>query len=540
MPGSSTEPVSRPATLRAGTAAGRWVVVATVLGSGLALLDATVVGIALPTMGRDLHTGLGPLQWVVTGYTLTLSALLLLGGSLGDRLGRRRIYVIGVAWFAVASAACGLAPDAPALIAARVVQGVGAALLTPGSLAILQATFAPADRSRAIGTWSGWSGIASAAGPLVGGYLLSVGSWRLLFFINVPLAVVTIAVSLRTVPESRDPSTAGHLDYAGAVLAVVALAGITFGLIQGPIDGWSSPEVGAMLGFGLAAAAGFVIAERREHHPMLPLGIFRSRQFSAANAVTFAVYAALGGALFLMPTALQVCSGYTPLESGLAVLPIPAVMLALSGRSGRLAGTIGPRLQMSAGPVMVAGGLVLLTRIPENGGYLASVFPGILLLALGLATTVAPLTATAMSAAPSAHAGMASAVNNDVARVGGLLAVAVLPALSGITGMSYLHADQLSGGFERAMLLCAGLCLAGAALAMVGIRNPPRPAAVAGPGPVGDHPVQGGLDAPTLRHRPVPGGVRPTAPRQGGSPDTAGTRPRPPGRHCGTRPGGGR
>lgn len=502
MPRHPTDPDSGPASdlLRAGTPAGRWVVVATVLGSGLALLDATVVGIALPTMGRDLHTGLGPLQWVVTGYTLTLSALLLLGGSLGDRRGRRRIYVIGVAWFAIASAACGLAPNAPALIATRVLQGVGAALLTPGSLAILQSSFAPADRPRAIGTWSGWSGIASAAGPLVGGYLLSVGSWRLIFFINVPLAVVTIGVSLRSVPESRDPSAVGHLDYTGAALAVVALAGITFGLIQGPIDGWSSPGVLAMLGLGLAATAGFVLAERRQRYPMLPLGIFRSRQFSAANAVTFAVYAALGGALFLMPTALQVCSGYTPLESGVAVLPIPVVMLALSGRSGRVAGVIGPRLQMSMGPVVVAVGLVLLTRIPGNAGYLVSVFPGVLLLALGLATTVAPLTSTAMSAAPSEHAGMASAVNNDVARVGGLLAVAVLPALSGITGMSYLHADQLSHGFERAMLLCAGLCLLGAALAVVGIRNPPRPAVAPGRVPAGGLPVQCGLDAPTLRH----------------------------------------
>ena len=484
-------------SLRAGTAAGRWVLVATVLGSGLALLDATVVGIALPTLGRSLHTGLGPLQWVVTGYTLTLSALLLLGGSLGDRLGRRRVYVVGVAWFALASAACGLAPNAPVLIATRVLQGVGAALLTPGSLAILQASFAPPDRPRAIGSWSGWSGIASAAGPLVGGYLLSVASWRWIFLINVPLAAVTIGVTLRSVPESRDPSTAGHVDLVGAALAVVALAGITFGLIQGPTDGWGSPAVLGMLAVGLVASVGFVAAERRERHPMLPLGIFRSRQFSAANAVTFAVYAALGGALFLLPTALQVCSGYTPLESGVAILPVPAVMLVLSGRSGRLSGVIGPRLQMSVGPVVVAAGLVLLTRVPSGSSYLSAVFPGVLLLALGLATTVAPLTATAMAAAPSEHAGMASAVNNDVARVGGLLAVAVLPALSGITGTDYLHAAQLSPGFERAMLLCAGLCLVGAALAVGGIRNPPRPARGVGDGA---RPIQCGLDAPTLRH----------------------------------------
>jgi EmrB/QacA subfamily drug resistance transporter len=488
---------SHAGSLRAGTRAGRWVLVATVLGSGLALLDATVVGIALPTMGRSLHTGLGPLQWVVTGYTLTLAALLLLGGSLGDRYGRRRVYVVGVAWFAVASAASGLAPDAGALIAARVLQGVGAALLTPGSLAILQASFVPEDRPGVIGSWSGWSGISSAAGPLVGGYLLSVASWRWIFFINVPLAAVAVAVAVRRIPESRDPSAAGRPDLAGAALAVVALSGLTFGLIQGPTDGWGSPAVVAMLVAGATASVTFVVAERREHHPMLPLDIFRSRQFSAANAVTFAVYAALGGALFLLPTALQVCAGYTPLESGLAVLPIPAVMLALSGRSGRLAAAIGPRLQMALGPAVVGAGLVLLTRVPEASGYAASVLPGILVVALGLATTVAPLTSTAMAAAPSEHAGIASAVNNDVARVGGLLAVAVLPALSGITGTAYLHAERLAPGFRTAMVWCAGLCLVGALLAIVGIRNPDhRRGGRAVPAPV---PVQCGLDAPTLR-----------------------------------------
>jgi EmrB/QacA subfamily drug resistance transporter len=489
--------------VRLGTPVGRWVLVTTVLGSGIALLDATVVGIALPTLGRSLHTDLGPLQWVVTGYTLTLSALLLLGGSLGDRLGRRRIYVIGVAWFAVASALCGLAPNAPVLIATRVLQGVGAALLTPGSLAILQASFVPDDRSRAIGTWSGFSGIASAAGPLVGGYLLAVASWRWIFFINLPLAVVTVVIALRFVPETRDPTTAGHVDYLGAALAFVALAGVTFGLIQGPTDGWGSPVVLVMLGVGVLAGAAFVLAELRESHPMLPLGVFRSRQFSAANAVTFVVYAALGGSLFLLPTTLQVCAGYTPLESGVAILPIPAIMLVLSGRSGRLSGVIGPRLQMSVGPVGVALGLALLTRASGGSGYLVDVFPGVVVIALGLATTVAPLTATAMSSAPTEHAGSASAVNNDVARIGGLLAVAVLPALSGITGMSYLHADQLSSGFATAMWICAGLSLVGAALSVVGIRNPGR---AAGPP---DHrhrvtavhpiPVQCGLDAPTLR-----------------------------------------
>jgi EmrB/QacA subfamily drug resistance transporter len=471
-------------------------VVASVLGSSIALLDATVVGIALPTMGRTFHTGLGPLQWVVTGYTLTLSALLLLGGSLGDRVGRRRIYVVGVVWFAVASAACGVAPSAGVLIGTRVLQGIGAALLTPGSLALLQASFVPSDRSRAIGTWSGFSGIASAAGPLVGGYLISAASWRWVFYINVPLAVAAVVITLRFVPESRDPSTTGRLDYRGAVLAVLALGGITFGLIQGPTDGWTSPVVLVMLAVGVAASMGFVFAEHVERHPMLPLGMFRARQFTAANAVTFAVYAALAGALFLIPTELQIGSGYSPLQSGLAILPVPAVMLALSGQSGRLSAVIGPRLQMSVGPVVVAAGLALLTRLTDGSNYLVYVFPAVITFAFGLAITVAPLTATAMSAAPAEHAGMASAVNNDVARVGGLMAVAVLPALSGITGMSYLHADQLAAGFRTAVLISSGLCLAGALLAVIGVRNPPRGGATS----TGDTPsVQCGLDAPTLR-----------------------------------------
>jgi EmrB/QacA subfamily drug resistance transporter len=478
------------------SAAGRWIVVASVLGSSIALLDATVVGIALPTMGRTFHTGLGPLQWVVTGYTLTLSALLLLGGSLGDRVGRRRIYVVGVVWFAVASAACGVAPSAGVLIGTRVLQGIGAALLTPGSLALLQASFVPSDRSRAIGTWSGFSGIASAAGPLVGGYLISAASWRWVFYINVPLALAAVVVTLRFVPESKDPSTAGRLDYRGAILAVVALGGITFGLIQGPTDGWTSPVVVVMLAVGVAASMGFVFAEHAERHPMLPLGMFRARQFTAANAVTFAVYAALAGALFLIPTELQIGSGYSPLQSGLAIVPVPAVMLALSGQSGRLSAIIGPRLQMSVGPVVVAVGLALLVRLTDGSNYLVYVFPAVVTFAFGLAITVAPLTATAMSAAPAEHAGMASAVNNDVARVGGLIAVAVLPALSGITGMSYLHADQLAGGFRTAVLISSGLCLAGALLAVVGIRNPPREDDGSGRGGPS---VQCGLDAPTLR-----------------------------------------
>ena len=464
-----------PLTLSSGR--GRWVVAATVLGSGIALLDSTVVGIALPSIGREFHGGVGTLQWVVTGYSLTLAAFLLLGGSLGDRYGRKRIFTVGVVWFAVASACCGLAPSAGLLILARIVQGVGGALLTPASLAILQASFRPEDRARAIGAWSGLSGLAAAAGPLVGGYLLAIGSWRWIFYINLPLAAAVVAITARHVPETRDPTSAGRVDSVGAALAVVFLAGLTYGLIEAPAHGWSSPAVVASLALAAVTAPAFLIVEHRRAHPMLPLGLFRSRQFSGANAVTFAVYGALGGALFLLPVELQIVAGYSPLASGLALLPVTLVMLALSARSGALSARIGPRLQMTVGPLVVAAGLALLTRATDPGTYWTQVFPAVLLFAFGLAVTVAPLTATAMGAAPPQHSGIVSAINNVVARAASLLAVAVLPLLAGLTGAAALSAAGLAAGFRTAMLISAGLCAAGGILAALTIRNPaPAPA----------------------------------------------------------------
>ncbi|HEX7268135.1 MAG TPA: DHA2 family efflux MFS transporter permease subunit, partial [Streptosporangiaceae bacterium] len=336
-----------PPALSYSSAPGRWVLVITVAGSGIAALDATVVNIALPTIGREFHTGIAALQWVMTGYTLTLAAFLLIGGSLGDRFGRRKVYLIGIVWFALASAACGFAPGALFLIVARLVQGVGAALLTPGSLAILEASFVPADRARAIGAWSGLSGVAIAAGPLVGGYLISAASWRWIFFINVPIAAAVVALGARHVPESRDLTATGRIDYAGAAFAVVFLTGITFAFIEAPTLGWSSPAVLAMTLTGVAGLAAFLIREHRAASPMLPLSIFAERQFAATNAVTFIVYAALTGATFLLPVVLQVVSGYSPLASGLAFVPLTVIMLALSARSGQLASRIGPRLQLS-------------------------------------------------------------------------------------------------------------------------------------------------------------------------------------------------
>jgi EmrB/QacA subfamily drug resistance transporter len=450
------------------------VLTATVLGSGIAALDATVVGIALPAIGRDFHASVASLQWVVDGYTLPLAGLLLLGGALGDIYGRRKLFVIGTVWFAIASLACGLAPNDEFLIGARALQGVGAALLTPGSLAILQASFSPDDRSRAIGAWSGLGGVATAAGPFLGGWLIGAVSWRLVFFINLPVAAAVVLISARHVPESRSPGSRKPLDPAGAVTISLALAGVTYGLIAASADGWTSPSVLVPLLAGLALFAAFCAIEARSDHPMLPLSVFRSRQFSAANAVTFVDYGALGGALFLVPVVLQEVSGYSPLEAGMALLPLTAIMLALSARSAALSARIGPRLQMSVGPFVIAAGMVLFTRVHGDGDYLTQVLPAVLVLGFGLAINVAPLTATALSAAPAEHAGIASAVNNDVARSAGLIAVAVLPVLSGLTGDAYLHPVELTSGFHTAVLIGAGAAAAGGVLAALTIKNPPR------------------------------------------------------------------
>jgi EmrB/QacA subfamily drug resistance transporter len=463
-----------PAPLALSSGRGRWVLAATVLGSGIAMLDSTVVGIALPSIGRDFGGGVGTLQWVVTGYTLTLAAFLLLGGALGDHYGRRRVFAIGVAWFAIASALCGFAPTSGFLIAARAVQGIGGALLTPGSLAILQASFRSDDRARAIGAWSGLSGVASAAGPLVGGYLLAVGSWRWVFFINLPVSAAVLAITVRHVPESRDPSATGRVDTVGAALAVVFLAGSTYGLIEGPTRGWSSPAVVISLVAAALSAPAFLVVEHRKANPMLPLGLFRSRQFSGANGVTFAVYGALGGALFLLPVELQIVKGYSPLEAGISLLPLTLIMLIFSARSGALSARIGPRLQMTVGPLIVGAGLFLLVRATNPGSYWTQVFPAVLVFAIGLAVTVAPLTATAMSAAPAEHSGVASAVNNVVARAAGLLAVAVLPLLAGLTGAAALESGALAAGFRTAMVISGLTCAAGGVLAALTIRNPPR------------------------------------------------------------------
>jgi EmrB/QacA subfamily drug resistance transporter len=455
---------------------GRWILFAAVLGSSMAMLDSTVVNVALPTIGRDLHTSLGGLQWTVTSYTLTLAGLILLGGSLGDRMGRRRIFVTGVVWFAVASALCGLSPDIGVLIAARALQGVGGALLTPGSLAIIQASFASDDRPRAIGAWSGLGGVAGAAGPLLGGWLVGAAGWRWIFLINLPLAVLVVLVALRHVPETRDPSAHGRFDVMGALLAALALAGITDALIEAPVSGTALIVVPAVI--GVAAGVAFVMVERRRGRhdgdgpvpPMLPLEVFASRQFSAVNIVTFVVYAALGAVFFLLVLELQVVSGFSPLEAGLALVPTTVLMLLLSARSGALAQRVGPRWLMAGGILTSAAGLLLLTRIGPDASYLGDVLPGVAVFGLGLSATVAPLTATVLASADVRHAGVASGVNNAVARAAGLLAVAGLPLAVGLTGAG-LSASAFESGFRTAMVVCAALLFVGAVLSAVTIDN---------------------------------------------------------------------
>ena len=450
---------------------GRWILAVTVLGSGIAFLEATVVSVALPEIARDLDAGLGAIQWTLNGYLLSLAALILLGGSLGDRYGRRLIFNIGIAWFAAASVLCALAPNVEILIAARVLQGVGGALLTPGSLAIIEATFHPSDRARAIGAWSGLGGAAAALGPLLGGYLIDAVSWRAIFWLNVPFGVFVILMANRFVPETKDPTVGGRLDYRGSLLVTLGLAGLTFALIQAPEQGVGSPGVLLSIAIGVAALVGFVFVERRIRYPMMPLDIFSSRQFTAANLVTFVVYAALGGVFFLLVVFLQVVLGYSPLEAGAASAPVTLLLLLLSPRAGALATRIGPRIPLTIGPIVIGAGFLLIATIEAGDSYVSGVLPGVLVFGLGLALVVAPVTATVLAAADPRHSGVASAVNNAVARVAGLVAVAVFPLIAGLSGGDLLDPVALGDGFRVAMIAAAVMAVAGGVLAWLTISN---------------------------------------------------------------------
>lgn len=453
-----------------GSAKARWVLLVTVLGSGLASLDATVVNVALPAIGTDLNSRVAGLQWIVSGYALTLSSFILIGGALGDRFGRRRIFLVGVVWFAVASLACGFAPTLWWLVVARAFQGIGGALLTPGSLAIIQSSFAPRDRSRAVGAWSGLSGVAVAIGPFVGGWIVAAVSWRYVFLINLPLAAVVVIAGLRHLPETQAKESASGLDITGTALTVIGLGALTWSLIGFGDRGADRMTIAAAAA-GLSAIVGFVFVERRERHPMLPLEIFRSRQFSAANVVTFAVYAALGLFSFLLVVNLQQVLGYSPIQAGLAIVPVTAIMLALSARSGQLADRIGPRVQMTVGPLVISAGFLLLSRVQQGTTYSGGVLPGLIVFGLGLASTVAPLTATVLAAAATRYAGIASGVNNAVARAASLLAVAVVPGLAGLTGNAYRDPGAFTRGFHTSMLAGAALTAVGGILAWALIRK---------------------------------------------------------------------
>jgi EmrB/QacA subfamily drug resistance transporter len=459
------------ASVRLATAQGRWVVAAAVMGSGVAFLDGTLVNAALPTIGHDLDADIGGLQWVVTGYLLTLGSLLVLGGSLGDRYGRRRVFEIGVAGFGAASVLCGLAPSTELLVVARAVQGMAGALLVPGSLAIITASFCEEDRGAAIGAWSGLGAISTAIGPFVGGFLIDAVSWRAAFFVNVPLVVVTLVMTRRHVPETMGRSGA-TLDVAGAATLTLGLAGVVFALIEGPGHGWTAAPSSA-LAAGLALLVAFFVVERTVDGPMLPLEVFRSRQFSGANATTFAVYGALGVVFFFLVVHLQEELGYSALEAGAAALPGTALLILLSSRMGRIAQRIGPRVPMTLGPLVIAASFVMMGRIEPGRGYLAAVLPAVVVFGAGLTITVAPLTAAVLAAVGEERAGIASAINNAVARVAGLLAVAVLPPL-----VDYRPGEPgATGAFRDGMLVSALLTAAGAAIAWATIRTtaPVRP-----------------------------------------------------------------
>ncbi|TFV68137.1 UNVERIFIED_ORG: DHA2 family efflux MFS transporter permease subunit [Bacillus sp. AZ43] len=460
----------RGGALALGSAPGRWLVAVTVLASGMAFLDATAVQVALPSIGEDLDASLSGLQWTVNGYTLTLAALILLGGSLGDRYGRRRVFVLGVVWFAVASLLCGLAQDTGQLVAARALQGIGGALLTPGSLALIQSSFRHEDRGRAIGLWSSLSGIAVMVGPFLGGLLIDAVSWRLIFLINVPVAVLVVVIAGRHVPESRDGGTHGRFDVAGAVLGAVALGGVTYALIAAE-ETFARTDVVVSAAVGIASAVAFVVRERRAADPMLPLGVFADRQFTGANLATLAVYGALGGSGLFLVLQLQNVLGYGAAAAGAAMLPSVLLLTALSPRAGALAQRIGPRLPMTAGPLLVAVGTVLLAFVDGDAPYVVEILPGSVLQGLGMALTVAPLTATVLAAAPDAMAGVASGVNNAVARAAQLLAVAALPVAVGLGGADYADPVALTDGYRMATLLCAGLFALGGAVSWATIRN---------------------------------------------------------------------
>ena len=492
--------------------------VATILGSTIVFLDATVVNVALPAISDDLDTGLADQQWVVEAYLLALVALLLVGGSLGDQFGRKRLFVIGLVGFGVTSVLCAVAPSSAVLIGARAAQGLAGALLVPGSLAILGATFEGAERGKAVGTWTAWTGIATVFGPAGGGALIEALSWRAIFWVNVPLIIVTVLLTMRVVRESRDPQADRSIDWAGIGLSAAGLGLPVYALIQQPTHGWSDPMVYVSLIAGVVLFALFIAWESRARHAMLDLALFRIRNFSVTNVETLVVYAALFGGSFFITLFLQETLGYTPLEAGFATTPISVLLFLLSPRFGKIATGIGPRVPMAVGPIVGGVGLLMLIGLDADSEYLTGVLPGVIVFGLGLSATVAPLTATALDSVEERRVGIASGINNGVSRVAGLLAIAVLGAvISGSfastvddrlsdqrlgaaaertvekakqkpfgtpnTGqLTPPEADRIDSvateaserGFHLGMALSGGLMIVGGVIAGIGLRNPKR------------------------------------------------------------------
>ncbi|HYC75062.1 MFS transporter [Brevundimonas sp.] len=457
----------------------RWILVATVLGSSLTFIDGSALGVALPAIQNDLRAGPAAVQWVSNAYLLTLGALVLIGGAAGDRFGRRKVFVIGVALFALASIACGLAPTVELLIAGRAAQGVGAALLTPGALAVIGSAFPPEERGKAFGTWAGAGAVFGMIGPLVGGWLADAADWRLIFWINVPLAALTIAVTLKAVPESRDEQARG-LDWRGALFAMTGLGVLTWALTAAPDLGWSDPSILTGLLGGIVLLAAFLFAEARQRHPMMPLRLFRSPVFSGVNLLTLLLYFALGGAMFFLPFDLIRVHGWSATAAGAAMLPFAVIMGLFSGYAGKLADRFGARLSLSLGPILAGFGLALLALPAPGAGYVDGPLAGMIAMAVGVTLAVGPLTAAVMGAVPEGHTGVASGINNAVARVAALLAIALLGVI--LSAVFVARADspdarallgEVMGGadlepaargafhaaFRAVILTCAGLAV---------------------------------------------------------------------------------
>ncbi|MDB5870613.1 MAG: transporter [Ramlibacter sp.] len=502
-----------------GASPARWTLVAAILGSSMAFLDGTVVNVALPAIQKELDATASQAQWVIESYALFLAALLLVGGALGDRFGRRRMFMAGVMLFTAAAAGCALAHSAGQLIAARAVQGVGAALLVPGSLALISAAYPQAQRGQAIGTWSAFSGVAAAVGPVLGGFLVDNYSWTWAFLINLPLGVVLLVICLNKVPESSDPSARDNaLDVPGAVLATLGLAGIVFAFIEAPVRGWDDP---AVLGAGIAGAvvfAAFFVVEARSRSPMLPLALLKIRNFAGANLLTLLLYAALGGGLYFFPLNLIQVQGYSAAGAGAALLPFIAIMFTLSRWAGKLVDRFGPRLPLVAGPLIAAGGFALFALPGVGGEYWSTFLPAVIVLGLGMTVTVAPLTTTVMNSVDAERAGLASGINNAVSRTGSLLSIAVfgivmsaafdaaladalsaldLPAALRVAveqqrqmlaamnvplganaetsaALKQAIGEAFVAGFRRVMLVCSGLSLLSALAAWLLISGKPR------------------------------------------------------------------